>query len=388
VALPPGNSTLWNAMIAPISRFAIRAVIWDQGESDSGEAPAYFLCLFQALIESWRRAWRIGDFAWVFAQLGAQDSARWPNYEINSARAAQAAALPGRPGSTTNTLGMAAAYDLGDMGSPYPPAHVHARNKTEVGRRLALALLHVQYALQYPASPGVINLTKSVDWAPPRVARVAAGAAAVTVTFRLDANATLLARDTPGCWECCARGADTFQVATLAAPSVWVNATFEIGADGVSVVVTPVAGGPYAAVAYAPNLWPQCALYGSTNQLPPEPFMAPVEAAGGGGSAPARERAPPPAAAAVAAAAVAQPGGAWGKEGWKGRPAQVPADCTIACTPPQGYNTWNSLHCNLDDQYLRKLANIFVSSGLTAAGYKCTFSVRARAGSARPFSQT
>lgn len=30
VAIPPGNSTLYNAMIAPISRFAIRAVIWDR----------------------------------------------------------------------------------------------------------------------------------------------------------------------------------------------------------------------------------------------------------------------------------------------------------------------------------------------------------------------
>jgi hypothetical protein len=154
----------------------------------------------------------------------------------------------------------------------------------------------------------------------------------------LDANATLLARDTPGCWECCARGADTFQVATLAAPGVWVNATFAIGADGVSVVVTPAVGGPYAAIAYAPNLWPQCALCGSTNPLPPEPFMAPVEAAGGGG-APARERAPPPPppAAAAAVVAAAQPGGgAWGKKDWKGRPAQVPADCVTACTPPMG----------------------------------------------------
>ena len=100
------NSSLWNAMIAPIHRYAIRAVIWNQGESDAGESLMYFSCLFQALIESWRRAWRIGiqpyssyhffflphrkgDFAWVFVQLGAQDSSVWPTYWPFNGRLAQ-----------------------------------------------------------------------------------------------------------------------------------------------------------------------------------------------------------------------------------------------------------------------------------------------------------
>ena len=207
-SLPPGNSTLWNAMIAPISRYAIRAVIWDQGESDSGEHPLYFSCLFAALIESWRRAWRIGDFAWVFVQLGAQDSAQWPNYYISSARAAQAATLPGRGPYGTDTLGMAATYDLGDMLSPYPPAHVHSRNKTEVGRRLALSLLHTQYALQFPASPGLINLSTSLNWSPPRLLAAyptppgsGYAANAITLSFAVDAGAqsppALLMQDTP-----------------------------------------------------------------------------------------------------------------------------------------------------------------------------------------------
>jgi hypothetical protein len=298
-----------------------------EGESDSGEAPAYFSCLFQSLIESWRRAWRIGDFAWVFAQLGAQDSARWPNYYVTPARLAQAGTLPGRPDSTTDTTGMAVAYDLGDMFSPYPPFHVHARNKTELGRRLALALLHVQYALQYPASPGLINLTKTVDWAPPRVARVAATAATLRVTFALDANATLAVKDTPDCWECCARGRDTFQVTTVGEPGKWVNTTFSLDADGVTVVVTPAVNGPYAEVSYAPNLWPQCVLLGSTNQLPAEPFSVGT-AEGAAPVARAAAAAPPP---------PPPPRSKWGEGGWKGRPVRAPEDCAIACTPPQGY---------------------------------------------------
>jgi hypothetical protein len=343
VAIPPGNSTLWNAMIHPISRYAIRAVIWDQGESDSGEPPAYFSCLFQSLVESWRRVWRIGDFAWVFAQLGAQDSGSWPTYYINSARAAQASALPGRNGSTTDTIGMAVAFDLGDMHSPYPPYHVHARNKSEVGRRLALALLHTQYALQYPSSPGLINLTHTLDWAPPRLASAKAlSASTIALSFTLDAGAVLLARDTPDCWECCTAGRDTFQVATSQASTAWVNCTMALGEDGTSVTLTPTASGEgtWAYVRFAPNLWPQCVLLGSTNLLPPEPFTAPIDAQAvaqavalpGGAAGALRPREAPPTPTPSA----------WGPEGWKGRPVEVPTDCQIACTPPMGYNTVSS----------------------------------------------
>lgn len=41
------SSELFNAMIAPLSRYAIRAVLWDQGESNAGDPPAYFSCLLQ-----------------------------------------------------------------------------------------------------------------------------------------------------------------------------------------------------------------------------------------------------------------------------------------------------------------------------------------------------
>lgn len=366
ISFPSGNSTLWNAMIAPISRYAIRAVIWDQGESDSGEAPGYFSCLFQSLVESWRRAFRIGDFAWVFAQLGAQDSSKWPNYYINNARLAQASVLPGRNGSTTDTIGMAVTADLGDMFSPYPPDHVHARNKTEVGRRLALSLLHVQYALQYPSSPLLINLSNSVDWAPPRVASAAmTGRSEVTVTFALDANATLLMRDTPNCWECCAANLDLFQVALAAAPDSWFNSTFTV--VGNAVVVTPVTLGPFAFIRYSPNLWPQCVLLGSTNLLPPEPFVSPISPIAVAHGVSTVQSAPSAALKTNAAAPLVS---AWGEDGWKGRPAKLPTDCTVACTPPIGYNTWNALHCNLNDNYIRTLTDIFVSSGLAAAGVR------------------
>ena len=56
-------AALYNGMIAPLTPFAIRGVIWYQGESNSGpdRAPLYAR-LFQTMIRDWRNAWGEGDF--------------------------------------------------------------------------------------------------------------------------------------------------------------------------------------------------------------------------------------------------------------------------------------------------------------------------------------
>ena len=284
-------------------------------------------------------------------QLGAQDSASWPNYYIAGARAAQAATLPGKGPFSVDTLGMATAYDLGDMGSPYPPSHVHSRNKTEVGRRLALALLHTQYALQFPASPALINLSTSLNWSPPRLLGVAARSGAsdgtLAASFEMDAPAGaprpgLLLLDTPGCWECCARARDTVQVREADAGAPWVNASLQVandaGGGATLLLAVPAAPGAYVQLRYAANLWTQCVAVGSANMLPVEPFSVDIGAA-----------AAPAAAAAAAQGARAQvqaqvqgqqraPGAAAEWTVWKGRRI-VRSNCTgagNACTPPMG----------------------------------------------------
>ena len=379
-AIPAGNSTLYNAMIAPLSRYAVRGVVWNQGESDGGEALPYFACLFQSLIASWRAAWRIGDFAWVFAQLGAQDSTSWPNYWPFMPRLAQAAALPGRSNlSTTNTVGMAVAYDIGDMGSPYPPDHVHSRRKHELGRRTALAMLHVQYALQWPASPGLINLTATANWAPPALLSVTtAGAPAGAAVLRFTAVGGLSLNATADAWEGCAAG-DTVQFGKGTAGEVWTNATVVARATGdpsqLELVATPVAGAAadFALVRMGAALWPQCTVYGVGNGLPVEPFFTPIAAAAAAGAAAAGAassksllaRAPAPGSLVVTAARGPR---TWTT--WKGRSiAPAPAPGIIAATPPMGYNSWNGLHCNIDENMMRKTAETLLSTGLAAYGF-------------------
>lgn len=115
-------------MIAPLIPFAIRGVIWYQGEEDAPNAARY-RTLFPTLIRDWRRNWGQGDFPFYYVQL-----ANWrapSHYE--ELREAQLMTL-----SETNT-GMAVTIDVGD------PADVHFKDKQPVGHRLALIALANTY---------------------------------------------------------------------------------------------------------------------------------------------------------------------------------------------------------------------------------------------------
>ncbi len=123
---------LFNAMVAPLTRFPIRGVIWYQGEANTApeRAPLYGR-LFTALIRDWRRAWAQGDFPFLFVQLAnyrAAPDSMWPEV-----REAQRQAL-----GLANTA-MAVTIDIGN------PGDIHPGNKREVGRRLSLAARALAY---------------------------------------------------------------------------------------------------------------------------------------------------------------------------------------------------------------------------------------------------
>ena len=127
--LPNGPGTsyepggLFNGMIAPITPFAIRGVIWYQGESDANAARAYaYRRLFTTLIEDWRRAWGIGPLPFYFVQISSYIDKGWRPL----LRESQTACLKLR-----NTA-MAVTIDIGDSG------YNHPADKQDVGNRLAL----------------------------------------------------------------------------------------------------------------------------------------------------------------------------------------------------------------------------------------------------------
>jgi sialate O-acetylesterase len=125
--LPAG---LWSGMVAPITPYAIRGVLWYQGEQNANAAHAYpYRYLFRAMIEDWRREWAQGDFPFLFVQLANfQSNGSWPVL-----RESQTDAL-----SLRNT-GMAVIDDIGES------KDIHPKNKQDVGLRLALAAQGVAY---------------------------------------------------------------------------------------------------------------------------------------------------------------------------------------------------------------------------------------------------
>ncbi len=127
-----GPGMLWNGMIAPLTPFAIRGVIWYQGESNSAlERVGLYQRVFSTLIEDWRREWGLGDFPFLYVQISNFKST--PAEDWATLREQQLKTLALR-----NTA-MAVTIDIGN------PENVHPTDKLDVGLRLARAARVLSY---------------------------------------------------------------------------------------------------------------------------------------------------------------------------------------------------------------------------------------------------
>jgi hypothetical protein len=118
-------------MIYPLLNFTIKGAIWYQGESNIRDARLY-TALMNAMITSWRKVWNVGEFPFYYVQIAPY------NYEEPYAgvllREAQLKCL-----AIPNT-GMAVTMDIAENIND-----IHPKNKSEVGRRLALWSLNKTY---------------------------------------------------------------------------------------------------------------------------------------------------------------------------------------------------------------------------------------------------
>lgn len=127
----PGN--LWNGMIAPLAPYALRGVVWYQGEHNAARAEQY-VPLMSTLIADWRRAFGRDLAFWqvelaLFRERKPVGDSDWA--ELRAAQLAVADAMPG--------VGVVPQIDSGDA------ADIHPRNKALVGHRLARRILDAVY---------------------------------------------------------------------------------------------------------------------------------------------------------------------------------------------------------------------------------------------------
>lgn len=119
---------LYEAGIAPFTKFPIKGVIWYQGESNVENSALYEL-IFPGLIQCWRRSWSDPDLPFIFAQLSSIQRPGWEIFRDSQRR--MAATIPG--------TGMVITADLGDS------LNVHPVRKMAVANRFALQALQKAY---------------------------------------------------------------------------------------------------------------------------------------------------------------------------------------------------------------------------------------------------
>jgi sialate O-acetylesterase len=125
----------YNSRVAPLVPFAIKGVIWYQGESNIHDGDRYYDKM-RALIGGWRQTWGQGDFPFYFVQLPnyknvnkiPEGGGEWAKFRMAQLKILQ---IP--------RTGMAVTIDIGSEGN------IHPSNKEDVGNRLALWALKNDY---------------------------------------------------------------------------------------------------------------------------------------------------------------------------------------------------------------------------------------------------
>lgn len=141
IPIPGGSQTapvnLFNGMIMPLLTYAIKGVIWYQGEYNTGDPMEYY-DLLPRMITDWRAKWGQGDFPFLIVQLPSlyvKDAPEFPRtincdgWDVLREAQEKTLALP-------NT-GMVVTLDIG--------GRLHPTDKLDVGERLTLVARHDIY---------------------------------------------------------------------------------------------------------------------------------------------------------------------------------------------------------------------------------------------------
>ena len=225
-------TVMFNGMVAPVIPYAVRGVLWYQGESITGPREL-FPVWNELLIRDWRSLWG-RELPFYFVQLAAYGG----KGDIAGTRAMQARALE------LPATGMAVAIDVGDRDN------VHPKNKQAVADRLARLALARTYGRDV------------VDTGPEPVSARAASDGAVEVAFKSNAGALRAAGGAPGGFELA--GADGKFVA---ASGTLAGDTVKLRAEG---MVAP------RRVRYAWANYPDAANLANAEGLPAAPFLIEV----------------------------------------------------------------------------------------------------------------
>jgi sialate O-acetylesterase len=248
-------SHLYNGTIYPLAPFAIRGVIWYQGESDSQWSELY-ADLFADVIQSWRQLWGY-DFPFLYVQLAPHAEVPWDR--VGEARAwirdAQFQVLQRVPHT-----GMAVITDAGEG------QDIHPQAKDMPGERLALLAESLGDPKVNADFPILKKMTIADGKAVLQFDGVASGLEARRVAMNLSRG--YLPGEAPDAVVALAGQLAGFVI--CGADHQFVPANAEIVGPDTVVVSSPAVKAPVA-VRYGWANFPLCNLYGG-NGMPASPF--------------------------------------------------------------------------------------------------------------------
>ena len=226
-----GNSGgLFNGKISPLIPYAIRGIVWYQGEANSAPGKgSYYQYQLPLLVNDWRARW--GEelpFAWVQLPNFGREGEGW-----SLVREAMLKTL------SLRKTGMAITVDIGET------KDIHPKNKQDVGGRLALWALGEVYGKTVPATSGPLPTEHEVK------------GDSITVTF-LHADDGLVAE-----------GGELKGFVVAGEDQQWKPAQARI--VGSTVVISSSEVSKPVAVRYAWSADPDCNLFNEAG-LPASPF--------------------------------------------------------------------------------------------------------------------
>lgn len=228
-------ATIYNGMIAPLSDYGIKGVVWYKGETDKADAIKHQKLLSQ-LVQDWRNNWRLGNFPFLCVQL--------PNYASVYNNTEDSTFAQIREAQLQCSKCLPNFYLIVTIDTAEKGADIHPREKSKIGQRIAETCISKIYERNNNAT---VPACKYVDYLDDKV------------IVHFDSN-ELTVKNNP------LRG---FVLA--GSDQLFYKANAQLSESGSEVVVSSYKVRQPVALRYAWADNPECNLYGK-NGLPVSPF--------------------------------------------------------------------------------------------------------------------
>lgn len=143
---------MYNSMLYPVAGYTARGFIWNQGESNVGKHDTYPQRQ-KEMVEHWRKLWNNPDMQFYFVEL--------PGWDYGDVNGTWAAIFREAQHKGEQILPGSHIVSTSDLVYPDESDDIHARNKRDIGKRMAAAAATYSYGVK--GIPHKYPTYKSVD---------------------------------------------------------------------------------------------------------------------------------------------------------------------------------------------------------------------------------